>query len=131
MSFRWKKENITFAGRNCHYKKNEAFLKRVIQIVEDEMADPNFNIENFADTVGMSRTAFYKKFKSLTGLVPVEFVRDMRLKRGKQLLDAGENNMSQVAYSIGFNDAKYFGKCFRKQYNMSPSEYLRTKIVKI
>jgi len=111
--------------------KDETFLKKVISIVEDEMADPDFNIDNFAGTVGMSRTAFYKKFKSLTGLVPVEFVRDMRLKRGKQLLDAGENNMSQVAYAIGFNDAKYFSRCFRKQYNMSPSEYLRTKIVKI
>jgi signal transduction histidine kinase/ligand-binding sensor domain-containing protein/AraC-like DNA-binding protein/ActR/RegA family two-component response regulator len=126
------KSKITLSpGEIIITSKDETFLKKVIQIVEDEMPDPDFNIDNFADTVGMSRTAFYKKFKSLTGMVPVEFVRDMRLKRGKQLLDGGENNMSQIAYSIGFNDAKYFSKCFKKQYNLSPSDYFKAATVKI
>jgi DNA-binding response OmpR family regulator len=69
--------------------KDETFLKEVIKVVEDKMADTDFNIESLAETMNMSQNTFYRKFKSLTGLTPVEFVRDMRLQRGRQLLDAG------------------------------------------
>ena len=90
------------------------------------MAEPDFNIDAVADTIGMGRTTFYKKFKSLTNLAPVEFVRDMRIQRGKQLLDAGEHNISTVAYSVGFNNPKYFGTCFKEKYGVTPSLYLKT-----
>ncbi|QMU27081.1 hybrid sensor histidine kinase/response regulator transcription factor [Adhaeribacter radiodurans] len=106
--------------------KDEVFLKKIISIVENGMSDPEFNIDAVAETVGMGRTTFYKKFTSLTNLAPVEFVREMRLKRGKQLLDAGENNISEVAYAIGFNNAGYFSTCFKKQYQVTPSEYVKS-----
>lgn len=105
--------------------KDEAFLKEIIEIVEKGMVDPDFNIELVAESIGMGRTTFYKKFKSLTNLAPIEFVREMRLKRGKQLLDAGGYNISEIAYSIGFNSAKYFSTCFKEDYGISPSEYLK------
>ncbi|MBD0278757.1 MAG: helix-turn-helix transcriptional regulator [Bacteroidota bacterium] len=72
---------------------------------------------------------FYKKFKSLTGLTPVEFVRDMRLQRAKQLLDAGGNNVSEVAYEVGFSNPKYFSTCFKEKYHVSPSDYMKSKAV--
>lgn len=105
--------------------KDEAFLKEIIEIVEKGMADPDFNIELVAESIGMGRTTFYKKFKSLTNLAPIEFVREMRLKRGKQLLDAGGYNISEIAYTVGFNSAKYFSTCFKEDYGISPSEYLK------
>lgn len=105
--------------------KDEVFLKEIIDIVEKGMIDPDFNIELVAESIGMGRTTFYKKFKSLTNLAPIEFVREMRLKRGKQLLEAGGYNISEIAYTIGFNSAKYFSTCFKEDYGISPSEYLK------
>lgn len=106
--------------------KDEDFLKEVIRTVEDKMADPDFNIELVAVSMAMSRTTFYKKFKSLTALAPVEFVRNMRLERAKQLLEAGGSNISEIAYTVGFNNPKYFSTCFKEKYYSSPSDYLKS-----
>jgi signal transduction histidine kinase/ligand-binding sensor domain-containing protein/CheY-like chemotaxis protein/AraC-like DNA-binding protein len=110
---------------------DELFLKKIISIVEDRMSDPDFNIEAVAESLNMGRSTFYKKFKSLTNVAPVEFMREMRLKRAKQLLDAGENNISEIAYTVGFNNGKYFSTCFKDQYQLSPSEYLKAKAFKV
>ncbi|WEK20146.1 MAG: two-component regulator propeller domain-containing protein [Candidatus Pedobacter colombiensis] len=105
--------------------KDETFLKETIKIVEEGMKDSNFNIEEVATTIGMGRTTFYKKLKSLTSLSPVEFVRDMRLKRSKQLLDAGMQTVSEIGYLVGFNSLPYFSTCFKEKYKISPSEYMK------
>lgn len=104
---------------------DEAFLQRIIRIVEDGMADPEFNIDYVARQMNMSRSPFYKKLKSLTDLAPVEFIRDMRLKRAKQYLDAGETIIGDIAFKVGFNNVKYFSTCFRDKYKKSPTDYLR------
>jgi len=110
--------------------KDEIFLKEIIDIVENGMVDVEFNIDSVAGSIGMGRTTFYKKFKSLTNLAPVEFVREMRLKRAKQFLDANGQNISEIAYAVGFNSAKYFSTCFKEEYGISPSEYLKSKGLK-
>ncbi|SDL75001.1 Signal transduction histidine kinase [Pedobacter sp. ok626] len=110
--------------------KDEIFLKEIIDIVENGMVDMEFNIDSVAESIGMGRTTFYKKFKSLTNLAPVEFVREMRLKRAKQFLDANGQNISEIAYAVGFNSAKYFSTCFKEEYGVSPSEYLKSKGLK-
>ncbi|GAA4749821.1 two-component regulator propeller domain-containing protein [Flavisolibacter ginsenosidimutans] len=107
--------------------KDEAFLKDAIKVVEEGMADVDFNIETVAESMAMSRTTFYKKFKSLTNLAPVEFVRDMRLQRAKQLLEGGGANVSEVAYAVGFSSPKYFSTCFKEKYHVSPSDYGKSK----
>lgn len=106
--------------------KDEVFLKKVINVVEEKMADPEFNIDTVAETVNMARATFFKKFKSLTQQAPVEFVRDMRLKRAKQFLDSGAGNITEIAYTVGFSSSKYFSTCFKAQYGVSPSDYLRS-----
>lgn len=106
---------------------DESFLKQVIKVVEDKMADTDFNIDVVAESLAMSQKTFYRKFKSLTGLTPVEFVRDMRMQRAKQLLDSGGSNISEVAYNVGFSNPKYFSTCFREKYHVSPSEYARER----
>ena len=106
--------------------KDETFLKKVIKTVEDNMHNPLFSIEMVADTMAMGRTAFYKKFKSLTCLTTVDFIRDMRLKRARQLMEAGEDRVSTVALEVGFNNARYFSTCFKEKYGISPSEYLKS-----
>ncbi|WP_165759060.1 hybrid sensor histidine kinase/response regulator transcription factor [Niastella yeongjuensis] len=106
---------------------DETFLKEVIRVVEEKMTDPGFNMETIAESMNMSRSAFYKKFKSLTGLTTVEFVRDMRLQRSKQYFDAGSTNIAEVAYWSGFSNPKYFSTCFREKYQVSPSDYIKSK----
>jgi DNA-binding response OmpR family regulator/nitrogen-specific signal transduction histidine kinase len=105
--------------------RDETFLQQIVAIVEEKMTDVDFNIDTVAETIAMGRTTFYRKFKGLTGLAPVEFVREMRLKRAKQLLDAGAGNISEIAYSVGFNNAKYFSTCFKAKYEVTPTEYLK------
>jgi signal transduction histidine kinase/ligand-binding sensor domain-containing protein/DNA-binding response OmpR family regulator len=107
--------------------KDESFLKEVIRVVEAKMEDPDFNIDAVAGTMAFSRTNFYKKFKSLTTLTPMEFVRDMRLQRAKQYLDAGGHNISEVAYLTGFSNPKYFSTLFKEKYHVSPSDYIKSK----
>jgi signal transduction histidine kinase/DNA-binding NarL/FixJ family response regulator len=122
------KKNIELnPGEITITSKDEIFLKRVLEIVEDEMGDSKFNIEAVAGKMHMGRTAFFSKFKGLTQMAPVEFVREMRLKRAKQHFDAGNENIAEVAYTVGFSDSKYFSTCFKAKYQFSPSDYLRTK----
>jgi signal transduction histidine kinase/ligand-binding sensor domain-containing protein/DNA-binding response OmpR family regulator len=109
--------------------RDEAFLQQIAAIVEEKMTDVDFNIDTVAETVAMGRTTFYRKFKGLTGLAPVEFVREMRLKRARQLLDAGAGNISEIAYSVGFNNAKYFSTCFKAKYEVTPTEYVKRREV--
>lgn len=106
--------------------RDEEFIKQVIKIIETSMEDSDFNIDTVAGSVGLGRTTFYKKMKSLTGLAPVEFVREMRLKRSKQLLDSGEYTISEVAYMTGFKSSGYFSTCFKEKYQLSPSAYLKS-----
>jgi len=106
--------------------KDESFLRKVIKTVEDNMHNPLFSIEMVADAMAMGRTAFYKKFKSLTCVTTVDFIRDMRLKRAKQFMEAGEDRISIVALEVGFNNAKYFSTCFKEKYGVSPSDYLKS-----
>lgn len=107
--------------------KDERFLKEVIAVVEEKMADPAFNIDMVAEGLNMGRNTFYKKFKSLTKLTPVEFVRDMRLERAKSYFNAGSSNVSEVAYLVGFNNPKYFSTCFREKFDISPKEYVQSR----
>ncbi|MBV4357291.1 response regulator [Parasegetibacter sp. MAH-26] len=104
---------------------DEQFLKKVASIVEDKMIESDFDIDTVAETLAMSRSSFYKKFKSLTGIAPVEFVREMRLKKSLYYFDAGYTNISEVAYMVGFNDPKYFGYCFKIKFEMTPKNYMK------
>lgn len=120
-----KKTTALEPGEVTITSRDEAFLQQIVAIVEEKMTDADFNIDIVAETIAMGRTTFYRKFKGLTGLAPVEFVREMRLKRAKQLLDAGAGNISEIAYSVGFNNAKYFSTCFKAKYEVTPSDYLK------
>ena len=75
----------------------------------------------------LSRTIFYRKLKSIVGLTPVDFIREIRIKRAVQLIDSDEYNFSQVAYMTGFNDPKYFSKCFKKVINLAIANEWLTK----
>lgn len=101
------------------------FLTKVLTIVEDKVADSQFNIDDIVDLLSMSRSTFYRKLKGLTNFTPVEFVREVRLKKVRDLFDAGEENISTAAYSAGFSSPKYMTSCFKARYQVSPSDYIK------
>jgi ligand-binding sensor domain-containing protein/signal transduction histidine kinase/AraC-like DNA-binding protein len=102
---------------------DEKFLNKLMALIESKMEDPDFNVSTLVDQIGMSQTVLYKKIKALTGLSITDFIKSQRLKRAAQLLKENQLSISEVAYSVGFNDRKYFSKEFRKQFGVAPSEY--------
>ena len=107
---------------------DEQFMKAVKDIIEKNMDNTEFSIDQFAQEVNLGRTVFYKKLKNITGMTPVDFLQTMRIKRSEQLIDSGEYNISTIAYMCGFNDSKYFAKCFKKHTGVTPSEYRKNRI---
>lgn len=106
---------------------DERFLKEAVEFIETNIDQSELTIDEFANALLMSRTVFYRKLKAVIGLTPVDFIREVRIKKAVQLIDSGEYTFSQVAYMTGFNDPKYFTKCFKKQIGMTPSEYKESK----
>lgn len=108
---------------------DEKFLEKALKITENYIDDPDLNIDKFVSQMGVSRMQLYRKLSALTNMTVKEFVNDIRLKRAEQMLSEKRITVSEVAYSVGFNDLSYFGKCFKKKYGMSPSEYNQKHIV--
>ena len=106
---------------------DKLFMEKVMEFMEEQMDNPDLTIEQFAEKLLLSRTIFYQKLKSIVGLSPVNFICQIRIKRAVQLFDSGEYNISQIAYMTGFNDPKYFSRCFKKIVGVPPSEYKEKK----
>ena len=98
------------------------FLERFRAILQQNLHDADFNVERIGEEMGMSRVQLYRKVKQLSGMTPVELLRKSRLARGKQLLEASDKSVSEIAYDTGFSAPSYFAKCFKDEYGISPGE---------
>lgn len=103
--------------------EDEAFLEKARKAVEKHLQDPDFSVTKFSQELYMSRAALYKKIVTLTGKSPLEFIRRIRLERARQLLAHSHMTVSEVAYSVGFNNPKYFTRYFKEAFQILPSEY--------
>lgn len=103
--------------------KDKEFIEKVIKLIDEQIGDPEFNVEKLASGMYISRTLFYKKIKGITGYQPVELIRMMRLKKAAKYIGTGEFTVSEVAYMVGYNDIRYFSTSFKKQFGISPSQY--------
>lgn len=108
---------------------DEKFVRKAVALVETNIANTDFLVEDLCREMGMSRVYFYKKILSLTDKTPSEFIRFIRLKRASDLLEKSQLFVNEVAYQVGFNDPKYFRKYFKEEFGMSPNEY-KKKFVK-
>lgn len=111
--------SISFSNR-----MDKEFMNKVLKVVEKEIANPDFQMDNFCRQLAMSRTAFYNKLKALTGMSPNDFVRKVRLDKAKVLLSSKIYNVTEVSEMVGFSDPKYFSICFKKQFDINPSKLL-------
>lgn len=108
--------------RQHNAEKENEFVKKVTKIIEDNI-NVDINVDTIAEEMGLSRSAFFKRLKSLTGKAPVDFMKEIRLTRAANLLSTTNLGINEIAYQVGFNDPGYFGKCFRKRFEMTPKEY--------
>ena len=103
---------------------DEQLIEKAIRAVEENMDNSEFSVEELSSYVGMSRGHLYKKLIMITGKSPLEFIRILRVKRGKQLLEQSQLNFSQIAYQIGLSP-KQFAKYFKEEFGYVPSEYIK------
>jgi len=99
------------------------FMDKLVDLMEQNMDNGELVVDDLVRELAVSRSVFFKKLKTLTGLAPVEFIKEMRIKRAAQLIETGEFNMTQISYMVGINDPRYFSKCFKAQVGMTPTEY--------
>ncbi len=102
----------------------EKFIGKLVAIIESKMDDPEFDVDTLVIEIGMSRSVLYKKVQTLTNYSVADLIKEMRLKKAAELLKQPSMSVADVAFSVGFNDRKYFSKEFRKQFEMSPSEFI-------
>lgn len=99
------------------------FIKKALAIIEANMSNADFAVENLRQELLLSRTSMYKKILSITGKTPIEFIRSIRLKRAAQLLEKSNHNITEVAYMVGFNNPKYFARYFKEEFGVLPSYF--------
>ncbi len=102
---------------------DEKFLQKAKNIVEANIGNPFFGVEQMADEIHLSRAQLFRKLKGITGLSPIEFINDIRLNKAAALIQAKADILTQIGYSVGYNEQSYFAKRFRKKFGMSPREY--------
>jgi signal transduction histidine kinase/ligand-binding sensor domain-containing protein/DNA-binding response OmpR family regulator len=106
---------------------DEKFLKQALEVVEKNMDNAEFSVEDFSRDMYMNRVTLYRKILSLTGKTPIEFIRSIRLKRAAQLLDKSGMSIAEIAYEVGFNSPKNFTKSFKEEFKVLPSQYAASK----
>ncbi len=102
---------------------NDATTEKIVNFITKNIGNPDMKIDDIASAMGMSRSVLYGKIKNAVGMTPVDFVRHIRIMRATELLCQTDETLSNIAYSVGFSDPKYFSKVFKKEMGIIPSEY--------
>ncbi|MBE0645902.1 MAG: response regulator [Bacteroidetes bacterium] len=117
-------ENFRLDPRQ-YVSKDQEFLDRVITLVDEHLADEDLNPAALFEEIGMSRSNFQRKLKALTDMSPARFIRTIRLRRAKEMLEQGAGSIAEIAYGVGFGSQSYFTTCFREEFGMTPGEAIR------
>ena len=116
-------------GHTLHLKaveivdSDKEMMNQLLDYIDQNIANPDLKIEDLASAVCLGRTVFYNKVKTLVGMSPVELLRHIRIQRAEEMVAKSNEPFSQIAYAVGFSDSRYFGKCFKKQTGLTPSDY--------
>ncbi len=102
---------------------DKKFIKRLQEVIRENISDPDFNIEQLCKKMEMSQPTLYRKIHALSGESPTEFIRSYRLKRGAELLKNNFGTVLEVAFEVGFSSAGYFTKCFKEKFHQLPTSY--------
>ena len=103
-------------------RQDAIFAHTLNEAIRRHLSNPSLRMDDLGEQVGLSRVQLYRKVKAITGLSPVELLRQMRLQQGYVLLTTTNKTVQEVAFEVGFNTPAYFSKCFREQYGKYPTE---------
>ena len=112
----------------AHTKADEIFLETLHETINKNIEDTDLDVEKLAQIMNMSRVTLYRKIKAISVLTPIELINITRLKRGAELLAEGNYRIFEVSYMVGFSSQSNFARNFQKQFNVTPSEYMSSKI---
>jgi AraC-like DNA-binding protein len=101
------------------------FLSNLKKVIEENMSEPGFGIDQLAKELSSSKTQLYRKLKAVTGMRINQFVKQIKLHHATLLLKEGHLTVAEVTYEVGFSDLKYFRKSFKKEFGANPSEILK------
>lgn len=110
-------ENIEVKGNN------DLLMDRIMKSINSNLSNPDFNVEMLMGEVGISRTQLHRKMKEITGISAGGFIRNIRLQQAARLIKEKKQNVTQIAYAVGFNSQTHFSSAFKKHFGMTPSEY--------
>jgi DNA-binding response OmpR family regulator len=102
---------------------DETFLKEMQKVIEENLGNQEFNVEQLSKKLYMSQSTLYRKIEALTGQTPKLYIRSYRLKRAAQLLEAKFGNVTETAFEVGFSSTPYFTRCFKEMFHRLPSDY--------
>lgn len=111
----------------AHNKIDEEFIKKLDEIIDQNMADTNLSVESLADILSMSRSTLYRKIKDISNLSPNELINNARLKKAAELLLSGKYKVYEISEIVGYNSQSSFSRNFQKSFAMSPSEFINTR----
>ncbi|XHP72401.1 Sensor histidine kinase RcsC [Arenibacter antarcticus] len=120
---KYKNDLISTPKDGPTISQDAIFLEKLVALIEEEISNPDFKLDDLSASLNMSYSAIYRKFQSLTGKKIVDFVRTMRLKKAAILLAECNYSVSETAFLVGFNDPKYFSKAFKKEHGVTPGKY--------
>lgn len=103
---------------------DEEFVRNLKEIIEANLSDPEFSMDDIAGTLNMSRSSFYRKIKGALDMTPNDYLRLERLKKAAQLLQEGKYRINEICYMVGFSSPSYFAKCFQKQFGVLPKDLM-------
>ena len=103
---------------------NDVLMDRIMKCINENLQDPDFNVEKLTEKVGISRAQLHRKMKEITGISTGDFIRNLRLEQAARLIREKKINVTQVAYAVGFNNQTHFSTVFKKHYGMTPTEYI-------
>lgn len=109
----------------CSSDADKQFVDKMIKVVESQLSNAQFSVDDFAAMMCMGRSLFYRKVRGVTGYSPNEYIRIMRMKKAAMLLRETNMTVAEVSYQVGLNDPFYFSKCFKSQFGITPSAYQR------
>ena len=101
---------------------DDEFYRRFVEIVESELGNSDLTVEELGAKIGLSRVQLYRKIKALTNYSPTELLKIIRLRKAERMLKSTRLTISEVCYAVGFSSPSYFTKCYREQFDESPSD---------
>jgi len=122
---RYTRESHIEAMELVHSEKDKEFMGSLLKIIDAELVNPDFDIENLCNKIGMSRTKLYQKIKSISNQSIGDFIRTIRLKKAVQIMTHEDVSLAEVMYRIGIQTQSYFTKAFKKEFNQTPSQFMQ------